>query len=198
MYLNYNEIYKILIVGDSGVGKSNLMLRYVSDQFIMEMNPTIGVEFGIKYVNINDIVIKAQIWDTAGQERFRAIIKSYYRSTNCIILVYDITKRETFDNLDKWLIEIKSVNEDNIPIMLIGNMCDLSHLRQIPTNIGKKFADDNNMLFLETSVLHNINVNLAFETIITAVYNRMLPKKNNVETISSFKKEEAKNTCCRF
>lgn len=121
----FDFLFKIVIIGDSGVGKTNLLSRFVDGTFSIDSKPTIGVEFATKTYNIDNKVIKNQIWDTAGQQRFRAITNAYYRGAQGAVIVYDITKSRTFENLNKWLSELRDNAEPDIAIMLLGNKCDL-------------------------------------------------------------------------
>jgi len=153
-------------------------MKYVNNIFILDNKTTIGVEFYVKNIEINDKIIKVQLWDTGGQERYRAITNAYYRGSQGCILVYDITRRETYDNIKKWLIEINdNVDYKHIPIILVGNKSDLKNLRSISTEEAKIFAKENNLLFIETSALDSTNVNNAFEEIIKDIYNNLHKEK---------------------
>lgn len=121
----FDYLFKIVIIGDSGVGKTNLLSRFVDGTFSIDSKPTIGVEFATKTHNIDGKIIKNQIWDTAGQERFRAITNAYYRGAQGAVVVYDLTKSRTFDHIEKWLAELRDNAEQDITIMLLGNKCDL-------------------------------------------------------------------------
>lgn len=122
---NYDYLFKFIIIGDSNVGKSCLLLRFTEEKFKSEHEPTLGVEFGSKHVKIMDQLIKIQIWDTAGQESFKSITRSYYKGSIAALLVYDITKKDSFDNIVKWLQEVKTHSHEKVEIALIGNKCDL-------------------------------------------------------------------------
>ena len=128
---NYDMIFKILIIGDAGVGKSNLLLRYVKNEFASDMRSTVGVEFGSKMLKIDNYDIKAQIWDTAGQERYRAITSAYYKGAKGVLIVYDITKKNTFENVDKWLNDFKMKNDDDDAIVIVCNKSDLINEREV-------------------------------------------------------------------
>ena len=154
-------------VGDSGVGKSNLLTRMCKNEFNLETKPTIGVEFATKNLVVEDKTIKAQIWDTAGQERFRAITSSFYKGAVGALLVYDITKEGTFEHVEKWLQELLDYAEPNIVVMLVGNKCDMKNLRQIKVEDATAFAEKNKLAFLETSALDATNVEVAFQRVIT-------------------------------
>uniref|UniRef100_A0A5K4F920 Ras-related protein Rab-25 n=1 Tax=Schistosoma mansoni TaxID=6183 RepID=A0A5K4F920_SCHMA len=162
----YDYLFKVVLIGDSGVGKSNLLSRFTRNEFNLESKSTIGVEFATKSVEIDGRTIKAQIWDTAGQERYRAITAAYYRGAVGALLVYDITKRETFNNLEHWLLELRGHAEPDIVIMLVGNKCDLRHLRTILTEDAKLWAERHGLFFMETSALESTGVENAFYSIL--------------------------------
>jgi len=167
---NYDYLFKVVLIGDSGVGKSNLLSRFTRNEFNLESKSTIGVEFATRSITFDGKTIKAQIWDTAGQERYRAITAAYYRGAVGALLVYDITKRQTFTNVIRWLKELRDHADSNIAIMLCGNKSDQRHLRAVPTEEGQTFAQDNNLGFIETSALDASNVETAFQNILTDIY----------------------------
>mgnify|MGYP003959397829 CR=1 FL=1 len=172
----YDYLFKTVLVGDSGVGKSNLLSRFTRGEFNLESKSTIGVEFATKSIKTDGKTIKAQIWDTAGQERYRAITSAYYRGAVGALLVYDISKHASFENVERWLKELRDHADANIVIMLVGNKCDLRHLRGVQTDDAKSFAEKNNLNFIETSALDSTNVDLAFQTILTEIY-RIVSRK---------------------
>lgn len=167
----YDYLFKVVLIGDSGVGKSNLLSRFTRNEFNLESKSTIGVEFATRSIQVEGKTVKAQIWDTAGQERYRAITSAYYRGAVGALLVYDIAKHLTYENAERWLKELQDHADSNIVIMLVGNKSDLRHLRAVPTEQAKAFAEKNGLSFLETSALDSSNVELAFQTILTAIYN---------------------------
>jgi len=163
-------IFKIVIVGDTGVGKSNLMSRFTKDEFSKELKATIGVEFSTRQIEHDNKIIEAQVWDTAGQERYKAITTAYYRGAIGALLVYDITNRSSFQNCERWLRELRAHTDPSMVAMLVGNKCDMRHRQQVDVEDAKDFAEDNNLAFIETSALDSTNVDLAFETICIEIY----------------------------
>ena len=133
----------MVLIGDSGVGKSNLLSRFTRNEFNLDSKSTIGVEFATRSISVDGKTIKAQIWDTAGQERYRAITSAYYRGAVGALLVYDISKHPTYENVTRWLKELRDHADANIVIMLVGNKSDLRHLRAVPTEEAKQFASEN-------------------------------------------------------
>lgn len=160
---------KILVIGESGVGKSSLMLRFTDDKFDANEQPTIGVDFKVKNLEIDGQRIYLQIWDTAGQERFRTLIPSYYRDATGAILVYDVTKMNSFQKLETWLEELEINTNRNITKMIVGNKIDLQNQRKVDRELGKKFAKQQRALFVETSAANNINVQMAFEELVKKI-----------------------------
>eukprot|EP01112_Ceratiomyxa_fruticulosa_P016155 TRINITY_DN4847_c0_g3_i1.p1 TRINITY_DN4847_c0_g3~~TRINITY_DN4847_c0_g3_i1.p1 ORF type:complete len:219 (+),score=39.26 TRINITY_DN4847_c0_g3_i1:277-933(+) len=169
----YDYLYKVVLIGDSGVGKSNLLSRFTRNEFNLETKSTIGVEFATRSIQTEGKTIKSQIWDTAGQERYRAITSAYYRGAVGALLVYDIAKHATYKNVERWLQELRENADRNIVIMLVGNKSDLRHLREVPTEEAKEFAEKNKLSFIETSALDSSNVELAFQNILTEIYHIM-------------------------
>lgn len=163
-------VFKVVLIGDSSVGKSQLLNRFARNEFSLDSKATIGVEFQTRTIVVDHKTIKAQIWDTAGQERYRAVTSAYYRGAVGAMLVYDITKRQTFDHIARWLEELRSHADNNIVIMLIGNKTDLETSRAVPTEDAKEFAEKEGLFFLETSALEATNVDTAFHTVLTEIY----------------------------
>lgn len=170
-------LLKIVLIGDSGVGKTNLLSRFARDQFNPDSKSTIGVEFATKTLEIEGKTVKAQIWDTAGQERYRAITSAYYRGAIGALLLYDITASLTFNSLQRWLQELRENADSNIVVMLVGNKCDLQELRAVSKDEGTGFAQQENLLFIETSARDATNVQESFTTLITEIVHR-LSKQN--------------------
>ncbi|XP_057461926.1 ras-related protein YPT3 [Actinidia eriantha] len=172
----YDYLFKLVLIGDSGVGKSNLLSRFTRNEFNLESKSTIGVEFATKSLKIDGKVIKAQIWDTAGQERYRAITSAYYRGAVGALLVYDVTRHATFENVMRWLKELRDHTDPNIVLMLIGNKSDLRHLVAVSTDDGKALAERESLYFMETSALEATNVESAFTELLTQIY-RIVSKR---------------------
>ena len=164
-------LFKVVLIGDSGVGKSNLLSRFTRNEFNLESKSTIGVEFATRSITVDGKTIKSQIWDTAGQERYRAITSAYYRGAVGALLVYDISKQVTFENVERWLNELRDHADSNIVIMLVGNKSDLRHLRAVSTEEASQFAEKHGLSFIETSALESTNVEEAFQQILTEIYN---------------------------
>jgi Ras-related protein Rab-11A len=178
----YDCLYKLVLVGDSGVGKTNLLKRFLVDEFETESRATIGVEFATKTVRLASRVIKAQIWDTAGQERFRSITNAYYKGAVGAFLVYDLTQRHTFQSVSKWLRELHEHSSPGIALILLANKTDLQEARQVCRQEGEALAASHGMLFLETSARAAENVDLAFEELIREIIRR--PDLNSPTPVS--------------
>jgi len=226
----YDYLFKVVLIGDSGVGKSNLLSRFTRNEFNLESKSTIGVEFATKSIQAEGKTIKAQIWDTAGQERYRAITSAYYRYVKentyyrysifllhtCslfrgavgALLVYDISKHSTFENVERWLKELRDHAEANIVVMLVGNKSDLRHLRAVETDEAMAFSEQHNLAFIETSALDASGVDTAFQRILTEIY-RLMSRRNMAaeeaanqpsltagQTISLSNEEKTTKGCC--
>ncbi|OHT11878.1 Ras-related protein RABA2b [Tritrichomonas foetus] len=159
-------LLKIVLIGESGVGKTNLLSRFSRDHFNPSSKSTIGVEFATKTLKVDDKNVKVQIWDTAGQERYRAITSAYYRGAVGAMLLYDITSSLTFSSLERWLRELRENADPNIVVMLVGNKSDMTDLRSIAHQDGVNLAKDQGLLFIETSAKTSENVNQAFAMLI--------------------------------
>ncbi|KAG4195848.1 hypothetical protein ERO13_A06G134500v2 [Gossypium hirsutum] len=168
---DYDYLFKVVLIGDSDVGKSNLLSRFTKNEFSLESKSTIGVEFATRSITIEDKVVKAQIWDTAGQERYRAVTSAYYRGAVGALLVYDATRHVTFENIERWLKELRDHTDGSIVIMLLGNKSDLRHLRAVLTEDAKAFAEEEKTYFMETSALESLNVESAFTEVLTQIYH---------------------------
>jgi Ras-related protein Rab-1A len=164
MNQEYDYLFKLLLIGDSGVGKSSLLLRFADDVFSDCYISTIGVDFKIRTVRVGEKTVKLQIWDTAGQERFRTLTTAYYRSAHGVILIYDVNDKESFLHLDDWMGEVGKNSCETINLMLVGNKCDVVGRRQVDYQIAKSFAEDINVSFIETSAKDRTNVDKVFIT----------------------------------
>ncbi|KDP40809.1 hypothetical protein JCGZ_24808 [Jatropha curcas] len=173
MMPEYDYLFKLLLIGDSGVGKSCLLLRFADDAYIESYISTIGVDFKIRTVEQDGKTVKLQIWDTAGQERFRTITSSYYRGAHGIIIVFDVTDEESFENVKTWLTEIDKFATDSVNKLLVGNKCDLTNKRVVSNETAKAFADEIGIPFLETSAKNSTNVEDAFMTMAAEIKKRM-------------------------
>ncbi|KAI5564822.1 hypothetical protein BDE02_14G084500 [Populus trichocarpa] len=169
-------VFKVVVIGDSAVGKTQILSRFTKNEFCFDSKSTIGVEFQTRTVIIKDKVIKAQIWDTAGQERYRAVTSAYYRGALGAMLVYDTTKRPTFDHVARWVEELRAHSDNSIVIMLIGNKADLVDLRAVPTEDAVEFAEEQGLFFSETSALSGDNVDGAFFRLLEEIYGVICKK----------------------
>ncbi|KAG0498108.1 hypothetical protein HPP92_002438 [Vanilla planifolia] len=163
-------LFKIVLIGDSAVGKSNLLARFARDEFYRNSKSTIGVEFQTQKMELDGKEVKAQIWDTAGQERFKAVTSAYYRGAVGALVVYDISRRQTFDSIGRWLNELHTHSDMNVVTILVGNKTDLKDAREVSTDEGKALAEAHGLFFMETSALDNSNVKAAFETVVKEIY----------------------------
>ncbi|KAH3837823.1 ras-related protein Rab-30-like [Dreissena polymorpha] len=159
---DYKYLFKVVLIGEAGVGKTCLVRRFTQGLFPPGQAATIGVDFMIKTVEIDGDKVKLQIWDTAGQEKFRSITQSYYRAAHGLVLVYDVCSQNTFDALPQWMVDIESFANQKVMSYLVGNKTDRGDAREVPTHIGKQFADRYEMKFLETSAKEADNVDKLF------------------------------------
>ena len=177
---SYEIIFKTLLIGDANVGKSNLLLRYVKNEFVPDMKSTVGVEFGSKILKIYDINVKVQIWDTAGQERYRSVTSSYYKGSKGVLIVYDITNYSSFESVDRWINEFRMKSDENSAIVLVGNKNDNEELRKVTIEEGEEKAKKYNLGFFETSAKDGKNVDEAFKCLFEKVVENY--KKNKEKT----------------
>ncbi|CEL92628.1 unnamed protein product [Vitrella brassicaformis CCMP3155] len=169
----YDYLFKLLLIGDSGVGKSCLLLRFADDTYTDSFISTIGVDFKIRTIELDGKTVKLQIWDTAGQERFRTITSSYYRGAHGIIIVYDVTDKESFLNVKNWIAEIDKYATENVNKLLVGNKCDLASKKVVSYDEGKELADQLGIRFLETSAKNSHNVEQAFHIMAGEIKSRV-------------------------
>ncbi|NP_001089868.1 uncharacterized protein LOC734934 [Xenopus laevis] len=207
----FNFVFKVVLIGESGVGKTNLLSRFTRNEFSHDSRTTIGVEFSTRTLTVDGHLVKSQIWDTAGLERYRAITSAYYRGAVGALLVYDITKHQSYENVDRWLKELYDHADASIVVMLVGNKCDLKdEAQEVPSEEAKAYAEQNGLLFIETSALDATNVEVAFETILRDIYTRVLKLKGGIQqpsTINLSKEAsptqsitqvtEQKRSCCQ-
>ena len=199
----YDLLFKLILIGDSSVGKSNILLKYLKGEFDKNSKATVGVEFGTKNIMINNKKIKIQIWDTAGQERYRSITSAYYKGAKGALIVYDITRKNTFDNIDKWISDLKLNGDKNICILIVGNKSDLNEQREVDEELGKKKAEMFKTAFMETSALSGENISKAFEEVIEQIYqlNKNAFEENAKKDIDkgvnlNDNKDDNKKKCC--
>lgn len=197
----YDYLFKLLIIGDSGVGKSCMLQRFADHTFSPGYISTIGVDFKIRTIDLDDKVVKLQMWDTAGQERFRTITSSYYRGAHGIFIVYDVTDRQSFENLKSWLEEIEKYAQAGVRLVVVGNKSDLENKRQVLSSEGQEFADKLKIPFVETSALSDKNINAVFITmakdIRTALADSLKPEhKPPIGPGQPLPPEDRPTPCC--
>lgn len=182
----YDEKIKIMVIGESKIGKTSLISRYCNNEFFGGVYlSTIGIDFQIKDLNIKNKKIRLQIWDTAGQERYRNIAKNYFQSGDGFVIVYDISNRESFEKLDYWIEQIKTNAQENIKLILFGNKCDITDDREVSKEDGEEYAKKNKIKFFEVSAKEGTNVVNAFETFVNDILASYSPNDN-------FKKRKSK------
>lgn len=203
----YNFVFKVVLIGESGVGKSNLLSRFTKNEFTHDSRTTIGVEFSTRTVQMDNFTIKAQIWDTAGLERYRAITSAYYRGAVGALLVYDISKHLTYESAERWLKELYDHADPHIVVMLVGNKSDLESMRTVPTDEAKDFAEKKGLQFMETSALDSTNVEDAFNEVLSEIHRKVASREVTRGSISAVtlsnpirpceSQEEQKGCCSR-
>ena len=182
----YDMIFKIVLIGDTSVGKTNILSKYLKGEFDPKSKSTVGVEFGVKNFKIENNIVKVQIWDTAGEERYRSITNAYYKGAKGSLLVYDITNKKSFENVEKWISDLKANADEDISMILLGNKTDLEDKRVVTTEEGKNKAEFYNLTFMETSAFNGNNIQEAFNELITDIYKRnheLLENQAKVEII---------------
>lgn len=199
---DFDYLFKFLLIGNSAVGKSSLLLRFSDNIFNESFLPTIGVDFKIRTIDLGGKTAKLQIWDTAGQERFKTITATYYKGAHGIILVYDITDKQSFRDIDTWLNEVEKHASENVVKLLVGNKCDLESQRQVTYQEGKELADSLGLKFLETSAKDKVNVDQSYLTLVKEIQAKMPAEKETPQggggrTLKTGpKKEQSKGSKC--
>ena len=181
MSINFHYLLKYVIIGDSGVGKSNILLQYINGKFSDDFKATVGVEFGAKNIEINSRIYRIQIWDTAGQENFRSIARAYYKNSICACIVYDITNRNSFNSVQSWIDDCTKQTPKSILLLLIGNKNDLNDKREVQYEEGAEFAKKRNMIFLETSAKTGNNIDNIFERSVKQIDQNILDNKYDLD-----------------
>ena len=181
----YDMLFKMVLIGDSFVGKTNMLNKYLKNTFNPDSKATVGVEFGSKSFTINNKIIKAQIWDTAGQERYHAITKAYYKGAKGAFLVYDITRKETFESIDKWIPDLQVNGSKDISIILIGNKNDLEDQRKVTQDEAEQKAKNYKVGFMETSAKSGDNLDKAFETLVHSIFDSCKRETEKCEKIEN-------------
>ena len=210
--INFDYLLKYIIIGDSFVGKSNILIQYTKNRFNEDYQSTIGVEFGAKTLEINNRIYKIQIWDTAGQENFRSITRAYYKNSVCAFVVYDITNRNSFANIQNWIEDCKLQCPQTITMVLIGNKSDIKDKRAVTYKEGNDWAINHDMIFFETSAKTGENINEAFEKSVRIVDQKIQENEYdfNDETygiksgindnnlgLYNYEKKKKKEKCCK-
>ena len=186
----YEIMVKVIIIGDSSVGKTNIMNKYLKNEFLEDSKATVGVEFGSKLFKIEGHNIKAQIWDTAGEEKYKAITGAYYKGSKGAFVVYDITRKESFDSVDRWINDLKSTGDSKMTIILIGNKCDLEDKREVPKEKGEEKARSFGCAFLETSALSGDNIEKGFEMMISEIFKKFGNEAIDEEELVTVERDE--------
>ena len=199
-------IFKLIIIGDSTTGKTNILSRYLNNKFDRDSKATIGMELGNKSFQIKNDTVNCQIWDTAGQERYRSMTKAYYQGALGAFIVYDITKRKTFENVENWMNDLRKCSDKKVTIILLGNKNDLEDEREVKTEEGEMLAKNHDMAFMETSALNGTNVDKAFKSLVEEVYNKCHKEfesvtnveimKGSIINLEDKKDDKPKNKCC--
>ena len=173
MSLDFDYLLKFIVIGDSSVGKSNIISKYKENKFDEKGQPSIGVQFIAKNVVIENTTFRLQVWDTAGQETFRSMTRIYYKNSSCAFIVYDITEKESFNHVESWINECKKIAPETVLLVLIGNKSDLNESREVSYEEGLKFAEKNKMLFFETSAKNGVNIENIFKKSVENISNNI-------------------------
>ncbi|KAG8431888.1 hypothetical protein GDO86_019575 [Hymenochirus boettgeri] len=190
----YDHLFKLLLIGDSGVGKTCLVVRFSEDSFNTTYISTIGIDFKIRTTEIDGKKIKLQVWDTAGQERFKTITTAYYRGAMGIILVYDITDTRSFENIQNWMKSIKENAAAGVERMLLGNKCDMEYKRKVTIEQGEKLAKEHGIRFFETSAKSSANVDQAFNTMARDILLKVSKKAPGIKPSLDLSKSSKKSS----
>ncbi|XP_050761815.1 ras-related protein Rab-26 isoform X1 [Gymnogyps californianus] len=196
----YDLAFKVMLVGDSGVGKTCLLVRFKDGAFLAgSFISTVGIDFRNKVLTVDGVKVKLQIWDTAGQERFRSVTHAYYRDAHALLLLYDVTNKASFDNIQAWLTEIHEYAQQDVVLMLLGNKVDSAQDRVVKREDGEKLAKEYGVPFMETSAKSGLNVELAFTAIAKELKHRSmkLPNEPKFKLHDYVKKEGRGSGCCR-
>ncbi|KAM6379210.1 LOW QUALITY PROTEIN: ras-related protein Rab-26 [Pluvialis apricaria] len=196
----YDLAFKVMLVGDSGVGKTCLLVRFKDSAFLAgSFISTVGIDFRNKVLTVDGVKVKLQIWDTAGQERFRSVTHAYYRDAHALLLLYDVTNKASFDNIQAWLTEIHEYAQQDVVLMLLGNKVDSAQDRVVKREDGEKLAKEYGVPFMETSAKSGLNVELAFTAIAKELKHRAmkLPNEPKFKLHDYVKKEVRGSGCCR-
>ncbi|XP_028820796.1 ras-related protein Rab-26 [Denticeps clupeoides] len=196
----YDVAFKVMLVGDSGVGKTCLLVRFKDGAFLAgSFISTVGIDFRNKVLNIDAVKVKLQIWDTAGQERFRSVTHAYYRDADALLLLYDVTNKASFDNIQAWLTEVHEFAQKEVVLMLLGNKADVSHERVVKREEGEKLAKEYGVPFMETSAKSGLNVELAFTAVAKELKHRVMKEPNEPKfQLQEYVNREMKGAgCCR-
>jgi Ras-related protein Rab-4B len=184
-HISYDFLLKCLVIGEASTGKSCMIYQFIENRFKENPSHTIGVEFGSKILQIGSNKVKLQIWDTAGQERFRSVTKSYYRGAAGALLVYDVSNRDTFDSLPRWLADVRRLATEHIVIVLVGNKSDLEEERKVSYKEGHNFAIKNNIMFLETSAKTGFNINESFRKCANLIISKIETGEINPDVLGA-------------
>mmetsp|Transcript_28845 Transcript_28845/g.40617 ORF Transcript_28845/g.40617 Transcript_28845/m.40617 type:complete len:211 (-) Transcript_28845:568-1200(-) len=207
MSTEYDFLFKILVVGESAVGKSSLLLRFADDTFTEEFITTIGVDFKFRTLKIDDSIVKLQIWDTAGQERFRTLTSAYYRGANGVMLAFDVTDLNSFKTVEKWISDIRVYSPDQTPIVLVATKADLTNKRVVDADAAKQLAEKYGFKYFETSSKTGLGVNDSFFSLTSEILKKAKERKASGQRDPSQQKtlkkvelsppqEEEESSCC--
>lgn len=207
---HFDYCFKVVLIGDSGVGKTNLMSRFTGTEFCLETKSTIGAECTSRIIQVEDKTVKAMLWENSGKEQFRAVLSAYYRGARGVFVVYDVSDNLTYNNVESWLKQVQDYADQDIIIMMVGNKTDLKHLRAVPTDKAKGLAEKHNVCFIETSALDSTNVEAAFQQMFTEIFRMELQRQirstdiipdRDIMTSNSILPNdilEHKKTCCHI